>query len=154
LRRRRYAWAKPRQAVEARLDRLEAEVSGLRGDLSAPRKAENEQPKPAPSRPRRAQAAEAQASDRQQTARRARSQACRGPAAAPASADGFKSASAPRSRSAAIIKLIASSSRYSDGEVATNSLGRDFYLPQTIPTGAAPASRVTRISPPSNRASG
>jgi len=40
------------------------------------------------------------------------------------------------------IKLIASSTRYSDGEVATNSLGRDFYLPQTIPTGAASASRL------------
>lgn len=40
------------------------------------------------------------------------------------------------------IKLVGSNTRFSDGEVATNTLGRDFYLPQTIPTGGAHASRV------------
>lgn len=40
------------------------------------------------------------------------------------------------------IKMIASSSHFSDGEVASNSLGRDFYLPQTIPTAGGPKSHV------------
>ncbi|MBU6269262.1 MAG: hypothetical protein KGN34_17070 [Sphingomonadales bacterium] len=32
------------------------------------------------------------------------------------------------------LKLVASNSHFSNGSVATNTLGRDFYLPQTIPT--------------------
>ena len=38
--------------------------------------------------------------------------------------------------------MVASASRFSDGEVATNSLGRDFYLPQVIPTGGGTAQKV------------
>jgi len=38
------------------------------------------------------------------------------------------------------IKAVASLSRYDDGAVATGSLGKDFYLPQTIPVGGARSS--------------
>lgn len=33
------------------------------------------------------------------------------------------------------LKSVATFSRWSDGDAAANSLGRDFYLPQTIPVG-------------------
>jgi len=39
------------------------------------------------------------------------------------------------------LKLMASNSHFSDGSLATQSLGRDFYLPQQIPT-AGKSSRV------------
>lgn len=144
------AWAKPATSVEARLDRLEAEVSGLKGEVSTA-KAENEQLKArAEQAEARAQAAEAQASDANKRLAVLEAKPAAAPAAAPASADGFKSAGTTI-KIGGFIKLIASSTRYSDGEVATNSLGRDFYLPQTIPTGAAPASRVTDFSAKQSR---
>jgi hypothetical protein len=59
----------------------------------------------------------------------------------PAPADGFR-AGATTIKLGGYIKLVATNSRFSDGEVSTNTLGRDFWLPQTIPTGNAPASRV------------
>lgn len=80
-------------------------------------------------------------------ARSAPAPAAAPPAAAPASVakDGF-SAGATRVRLGGFVKTVASSSRFSDGEVATNSLGRDFYLPQAIPTHGGPASRVQDFS--------
>jgi DcaP outer membrane protein len=141
------AWAKP-VSVEARLDKLEAEMQGLRGDLDAAR-AENDKLKQrAADAEARAAAAEGQAADA--TKRVAVLEAKPAPAPAPAPADGFKSGSTTI-KLGGFIKLTATSTRYSDGEVATNSLGRDFYLPQTIPTGAAPASRVTDISAKQSR---
>lgn len=129
------AWAKP-LSVEARLERLEAEMKGLRGDLEAAR-AENDQLKQrAQQAEARAALAEGQAADASK--RVAAIEAKPAPAPAPAPADGFKSGNT-QIRLGGYIKLLASSTRYSDGEVATNSLGRDFYLPQTIPTGGQPA---------------
>jgi len=129
------AWAKP-LSVEARLERLEAEMKGLRGDLEATR-AENDQLKQrAQQAEARAALAEGQAADASK--RVAAIEAKPAPAPAPAPADGFKSGNT-QIRLGGYIKLLASSTRYSDGEVATNSLGRDFYLPQTIPTGGQPA---------------
>lgn len=129
------AWAKP-LSVEARLERLEAEMKGLRGDLEATR-AENDQLKQrAQQAEARAALAEGQAADASK--RVAAIEAKPAPAPAPAPADGFKSGNT-QIRLGGYIKLLASSTRYSDGEVAANSLGRDFYLPQTIPTGGQPS---------------
>ncbi|MEN9924514.1 MAG: hypothetical protein RL268_640 [Pseudomonadota bacterium] len=129
------AWAKP-LSVEARLERLEAEMKGLRGDLEATR-AENDLLKQrAQQAEARAALAEGQAADASK--RVAAIEAKPAPAPAPAPADGFKSGNT-QIKLGGYIKLLASSTRYSDGEVATNSLGRDFYLPQTIPTGGQPS---------------
>lgn len=65
-------------------------------------------------------------------------------------ADGFRSG-ATTIKLGGFIKLVATNSRFSDGEVATNSLGRDFYLPQSIPTGGGPASRVQDFSAKQSR---
>lgn len=50
--------------------------------------------------------------------------------------DGFTVGSgATRIKLGGFIKTVSTFSRWSDGDVAANSLGRDFYLPQTIPVG-------------------
>lgn len=141
------AWAKP-VSVEARLDKLEAEMQGLRGDLDAAR-AENDKLKQrAADAEARAAAAEAQAADANK--RVAVIEAKPAPAAAPAQADGFKSGNTTI-KLGGYIKLIGSSTHYSDGEVTTNSLGRDFYLAQTIPTGGQPAAHDTDFTAKQSR---
>ena len=141
------ALAKP-LSVEARLERLEAEMKGLRGDLESAR-AENEQLRQrAAEAESRAALAQGQAADT--TKRVAALEAKPAPAPAPAPADGFKSGNT-QIRLGGYIKLIGSSTRYSDGEVATNSLGRDFYLPQAIPTGGQPAARDTDFTAKQSR---
>jgi hypothetical protein len=117
-----------------RLERLEAEMAQLRADLASAKSAQADT----------AAAADAANAQVQQTAARvATLEAKPAPAAAPAApaADGFK-AGTTTIKLGGYIKLLAANSRYSEGEVATNSLGRDFYLPQAIPTGVGPASRV------------
>lgn len=59
----------------------------------------------------------------------------------PAQPDGFR-VGATTVKLGGFIKLVATNSRFSDGELATNSLGRDFYLPQQIPTAGGRASNV------------
>lgn len=141
------AWAKPAMSVEARLDKLEGEVSSLRGDLDAA-KAENEQlKKRAADAEARALAAEGQAAEANR--RVAAVEVKPAPAPAPV-ADGFKSGNT-QVRLGGYIKLIGSSTRFSDGEVATNSLGRDFYLPQAIPTGGAPSAHDTDFTAKQSR---
>lgn len=65
-------------------------------------------------------------------------------------AEGMRSG-ATTIRLGGFIKTVASNSRFSDGEVATNTLGRDFYLPQAIPTGGGAASRVQDFSAKQSR---
>lgn len=127
------AWAATakEQALEARLERLEAEMAEMRAELRAAR-SETAQAVAA------AQAATA--TGEQVVTRVAAIEARPQPAAAPPS-EGFKTGNTSI-KIGGYIKLLASNTRYSDGEVATNSLGRDFYLPQAIPTGGGPASRV------------
>lgn len=138
---------KQAMSVEARLDKLEGEVSSLRGDLDAA-KAENETlKKRAADAEARALAAEGQAAEANR--RVAAVEAKPAPAPAPV-ADGFKSGNT-QVRLGGYIKLIGSSTRFSDGEVATNSLGRDFYLPQAIPTGGAPAAHDTDFTAKQSR---
>lgn len=129
------AWARP-LSVEARLERLEAEMKGLRGDLEATRAENNQLKQRTADAETRAAQAEGQAADAAK--RVAALETKPAPAPAPVQADGFKSGNT-QIRLGGYIKLIGSSTRYSDGEVATNSLGRDFYLAQTIPTGGQPA---------------
>jgi len=133
--------AGPREAdLAARLERLEAEMAQLRADLQSAR-AEASQNAAA------AQAA-VQAATAQSEQAAARVAALEAKPQAPA--EGFR-AGATTIKLGGYIKLIAANTRYSEGEVATNSLGRDFYLPQTIPTGGAPASRVTDFTAKQSR---
>ncbi|WP_238532634.1 DcaP family trimeric outer membrane transporter [Novosphingobium pentaromativorans] len=115
--------------LEDRLERLEAEMAQLRADLAQAH----------------AQQAESQATAQQAiAAATARSEEAAAKVAALESkpqADGFKSGDTTI-KLGGYIKMIASTSRFSEGEVATNSLGRDFYLPQAIPTGSGPSQRV------------
>ncbi len=141
------AWAKP-LSIEARLERLEAEMKGLRGDLEATR-AENDQlKKRAAEAEARAALAEGQAVDASK--RVAVLEARPAPAPAPVQADGFKSGNT-QIKLGGYIKLLGTSTRFSDGEVATNSLGRDFYLPQSIPTGGQPAAHDTDFTAKQSR---
>jgi hypothetical protein len=115
--------------LEARLERLEAEMMQLRADLVSARQEQAESNA-------QAQAAIAAAS--------AKSEEATAKVAAIESkpqADGFKSGDTTF-KLGGYIKMVASASRFSDGEVATNSLGRDFYLPQAIPTGGGKAQKV------------
>lgn len=122
-------------SLSARLDRLEAEMASLRAELAAAKAGQAE----AIATAQAAQAA-SQASTAQLAAMQAQAQPV---SAAPAKpADGMRSGAATI-RIGGYIKLLAASTRYSEGEVASNSLGRDFYLPQAIPTGSGPASQVT-----------
>lgn len=121
--------------LEARIEALESSFGTMKSELEAT-KAENAKLREATAR------AEAKASEA------ALAQAKPAPATAPV--DGFKSGGTTI-KLGGFIKLIASSTHYSDGEVATNSLGRDFYLPQTIPTGGQPAAHDTDFSAKQSR---
>ncbi|HOA48473.1 MAG TPA: DcaP family trimeric outer membrane transporter [Novosphingobium sp.] len=141
------ALARPVSSVEARLDRLEAELTALRGDLAQSRSE-------AAAATRRAEAAEARANlaEAQGAAAVQRVAALETkPAPAPAApADGFRSGNTTI-RLGGYVKLLATSTHYSDGEVATNSLGRDFYLPQTIPTGGQASAHDTDFTAKQSR---
>lgn len=112
--------------LAARLERLESEMAALRADLAAAR-----------------ETTATTAATTQQTAARVATLESKPatPAPAPAPADGFRAGNTTI-KLGGYLKMIAANSRYSEGEVATNSLGRDFYLPQAIPTGNGPSSRV------------
>ena len=142
------ALARPASSVEARLDRLEAELAALRGDLAQSRAAATAANQRAEAAETRASLAEAQAAAT--TQRLAALETRPGPAPAPAPADGFRSGNTTI-KLGGYVKLLAASTRYSDGEVATNSLGRDFYLPQTIPTGGQPSARDTDFTAKQSR---
>lgn len=144
------AWAgntKGSSSIEARLAKLEAEMNALRGDLGQAQ-AETEQAR------QRAEAAEARAASAEAANAAASKRLAvleTKPAPAPAAqADGIKSG-ATTIKLGGYIKMLASSSHYSEGEVATNSLGRDFYLPQSIPTGTGPASHVSDFTAKQSR---
>lgn len=139
--------AKP-VSVESRLDRLEAEMGALRGDLDQARAENNDLKTRAADAEARAQAAEAQAADATRRLAVLEARPAAPPAAAPA--DSSKSGGTTI-KMGGMVKMIASSTRYSDDEVSSNSPGRDFYLPQQIPTGNASASRVTDMSAKQSR---
>ena len=107
--------------LEARIEALERAFGSMQGELTAT-KAENAMLREATAR------AEAKAGEV------AVAQAK--PAPAPAAVDGFTTGSgATRIKVGGFIKTVATFSKWNDGDVAANTFGRDFYLPQAIPIG-------------------
>lgn len=123
-------------ALEARLQKLEAEVMELRGALQAARDSQAQSA---------AALSAATEASQQAVARSEQATSKSGEVATRLAtlesrpvADGFRNGTTTI-RMGGYLKMIASASRWSNGSVPTNTLGRDFYLPQTIPT--APAGR-------------
>ncbi|MGN6597599.1 DcaP family trimeric outer membrane transporter [Sphingopyxis terrae] len=134
-----FAQSTPREAeLEARLAKLEAEMQSLRADLASARSDQA------------ATAAVAQEAAAKSDAAATKVAALQPQPAQAAPADGFRSG-ATTIKIGGFIKLTATNSRFSEGEVATNSLGRDFYLPQSIPVGYGPAARVQDFSAKQSR---
>lgn len=123
--------------LEARLIRLETEMEALKADLAQAKatvtRADNAQVALAV---QAAQSAEAKADAA--TAKVAALEARPQP-------EGFKVGSTTV-KLGGWIKLVATSSRFSDGEVANNAFGRDFWLPQQIPVGGAHSAREQDFS--------
>lgn len=117
--------------LEARLQRMEAELAQLRADVAAARASQDQT----------AAAAQAAATQSQETATRVATLEAK-PAPAPAAAPEGMRSGATTIKLGGFIKLVASSSNFSEGEVAQNTLGRDFYLPQSLPTGGGAPSTV------------
>lgn len=128
------AWADTakEQALESRLEKLEAQMAALQSELAAARSGQAA-----------AQAA-AQAASQQALAASAAAQTATTKVAALETKpvpEGFRSGNTTI-RLGGYLKLVATSSVFGAGELATNSLGRDFYLPQQIPVGNGASSHV------------
>lgn len=108
------------QQLEQRLAELEAAVQSLRSELNSTRAAQAEV------------ATQAQAMQTQVAATETRVAAVEARPQAPA--EGFRVGNSTV-RLGGFIRTVAAFSNFDDGVVAANSLGRDFYLPQTIPVG-------------------
>jgi DcaP outer membrane protein len=107
--------------LEARIEALERAFGTIQGELTAA-KAEN------------AMLREATAIAEAKATEVAVAQAKSAPA--PAAVDGFTAGSgATRVKIGGFIKTVATFSKWNDGDVAANTFGRDFYLPQAIPIG-------------------
>lgn len=124
--------------LEARLERLEQEMASLRADLNAARGEQAQIAAQAST-----QAAAAVATSNETAAKVATLEKKPQP-------DGFR-AGATTIKLGGYVKLLATHTRFSEGEVATNSFGRDFYLPQTVPTGSAPSASDTDFTAKQSR---
>ncbi len=128
-----------KETVEERLDRLEAENAAMRNEINTLKGQQTQTAATAEAAQTQAEAADAKVT-----------QLAAAPVVAPVAPtipDGFTvGGGKTRIKMGGFVKITAASSRFSDGEVATNSLGRDFYLPQTLPTGGGAPSRVTDFS--------
>lgn len=129
---------KKEKELEARIEALEKAFGSLTGQLQASQ-AENVQLRAAVTD------AQASAADAQAKATEAsKSIEAAKPVLASAKQDGFTVGNgSTRIKIGGFLKTVATFSRWDDGSVAGNSLGRDFYLPSTIPTRTTPASRST-----------
>ncbi len=117
------------QELEARLAALENAFGSLQGELQATRQ-ENAELRGAVTR------AETRVVEVAAVADAAKAATTAAPAAA-AIPDGFTVGNGgTRIKLGGFIKTVATFSKWDDGDVAANSLGRDFYLPQAIPVGA------------------
>ncbi|MDE2436645.1 MAG: hypothetical protein KGM49_10330 [Sphingomonadales bacterium] len=135
-------------ALEARLAKLETEMEQLRTDLATSREQQAQAQASAQAASTSAQAA---ATTAQAAVTKSNETATKLAALEKKPLpEGMKSGGSSI-KIGGYIKLLASSTRYSDGEVATNSLGRDFYLPQTLPTSNQPATRVTDFTAKQSR---
>lgn len=113
--------------LEARIEALERAFGSLQGELQSTRD-ENAHLRVQLS------AAETKVGDVQAAVQTVQAAQAAKPASAP---DGFTSGNgATRIKLGGYLKMVASLSHFSNGSVTTNTLGRDFYLPQTIPTAA------------------
>lgn len=124
-------------ALEARLLRLETEMSALKSDLAQARSV-------------KASADDAQVAKAVQVAQAAQASADAATAKVAAleskpQPDGFKVGSTTV-KLGGWIKLVATNSRFSDGEVANNAFARDFWLPQQIPVGGLHSTREQDFS--------
>ncbi|RZM04920.1 MAG: hypothetical protein EOP67_77540, partial [Sphingomonas sp.] len=125
--------------LETRLKALEAAVQDLRGELNAARATAATAPRPAaPATSSAAPTAVASVpNDLHPTAPvgpTAPTALAEAKAPAAASTDGFKVAGTTVKLNG-FIKTWASVSRYSGGNIAPESVGRDFYFPSMIPVG-------------------
>lgn len=133
-----YADTKKEKELEARIEALEKAFGSLTGQLQTSQ-AENAQ--------LRAAVAQAQASSADAQVKA--SEAAKGleaakPALAAAKQDGFSVGNgSTRIKIGGFLKTVVTMSKWDDGSVAANSLGRDFYLPSTIPVRTAVPSRST-----------
>lgn len=129
---------KKEKELEARIEALEKAFGSLTGQLQASQ-AENAQLRTAVTQAQ-ASAADAQA----KAAEASKTMDAAKPVLAAAKQDGFTVGNgSTRIKIGGFLKTVATFSRWDDGSVAGNSLGRDFYLPSTIPTRTTPASRST-----------
>jgi len=127
-----HADAARERALEARLEKLEAQMAAMQAQLAEARGAQAQAIAASAAAAQAGQQAEAATAQAQAaTAKLAALEARPAPAAAPT--DGFRSG-ATTIKLGGYLKMVGSHSHFSNGSVATNTLGRDFYLPQTIPT--------------------
>jgi len=129
---------KKEKELEARIEALEKAFGSLTGQLQASQ-AENAQLRTAVTQAQASAAdAQAKATEASKTMEAAK------PVLAAAKQDGFTVGNgSTRIKIGGFLKTVTTFSRWDDGSVAGNSLGRDFYLPSTIPTRTTPASRST-----------
>lgn len=117
-----YADTQKEAELEARIEALERQFGVVQTQLTATQ-TENQQ--------LRAQAGALQA---RITEAAEVSRPATPPAAIAPAADGFRVGSTTV-KLGGFVKTVMAFSRYSNGDLPANSLGRDFYLPQTIPIG-------------------
>ncbi len=120
------------QALEARLEKLEAQMAAMQAELQTARAGQAQ-----------AAAAASAASEQAQAANVAASATATKVAALESrpAPEGFRDGNTTI-KLGGYLKLVATNSTFSEGEVATNALGRDFHFPQQIPVGNGPSSRV------------
>ena len=115
--------------LEARLQKLEAEVAELRGDLTAARGEQRVAVAEARAAAHSAEASAAAATTKaEQTATKLAADEAK------PQPEGIRNGNTTI-KLGGYLKMIAASSHFANGSVATNSLGRDFYLPQAVPVG-------------------
>lgn len=122
--------------LEARLARLEGEMIALKADLQAARQQQTETAQAASLAQAQATGIAATAAKAEAVEKRVASLEAR----PTPPAEGFRDGNTTV-RLGGYLKLVATNSRFSGGEMANNTQGRDFWLPQSIPVGKGPASR-------------
>jgi hypothetical protein len=117
-----FAATEKEKQLEARIEALERAFGSIQGELTTT-KAEN------------AELRQAVATASNKATEAVSVAQANKPAPAPM-VDGFTVGNGgTRVKLGGFLKTVASFSRWSDGDVAANTLGRDFYLPQSIPVG-------------------
>ncbi len=135
--------AHAKETVEERLDRLEAENAAMKVEIDTLRGQQNQTA---------AKADQAQSKAQEADAKATKVAAAPPPPAPAAPADGFTAGGGnTRIKMGGFIKTVATFSSFSEGEVAGNALGRDFYLPHQIPVSGTGKSTVNDYSAKQSR---